>query len=94
MAGATSLHLTQQRAGLLEQREATREPRWVKALILTVALGFFAVFLVLPLLVVFVNLHSARGLMAHRLLSVSNETVSLRVNFIAAPPQHQRHNGW
>ncbi|HJV07892.1 MAG TPA: sulfate ABC transporter permease subunit CysW [Chromobacteriaceae bacterium] len=55
MAGATSLHLTQQRAGLLEQREATREPRWVKALILTVALGFFAVFLVLPLLVVFVE---------------------------------------
>jgi hypothetical protein len=32
--------------------------------------------------------------MAHRLLSVSNETVSLMVNFIAAPPQHQRHNGW
>ncbi|MFC3624810.1 sulfate ABC transporter permease subunit CysW [Vogesella amnigena] len=54
MAGAVSnLYAQHDRAALLESRQATREPAWVKTLILTVALGFFAVFLLLPLAVVF-----------------------------------------
>lgn len=38
-----------------ESRPATREAPWVKAIILTLALGFFAIFLLLPLTVVFVE---------------------------------------
>lgn len=54
MTGAVSnLYAQHDRAALLESRQATREPAWVKTLILTVALGFFAVFLLLPLAVVF-----------------------------------------
>ena len=56
MAGAVStLYSQHDRAALLESRQATREHPWVKAGILTLALAFFAVFLLLPLLVVFVE---------------------------------------
>ena len=56
MAGAvSSLTLQHDKAALLESRQATREAPWVKYTILTAALGFFAVFLLLPLLVVFVE---------------------------------------
>ncbi|MGL6046597.1 MAG: sulfate ABC transporter permease subunit CysW [Vogesella sp.] len=56
MAGAvSSLSVQHDKAGLLESRQATREAPWVKAAILTVALSFFAVFLLLPLVVVFVE---------------------------------------
>ncbi|SCK15846.1 sulfate ABC transporter permease subunit CysW [Vogesella sp. LIG4] len=54
MAGAVSnLYAQHDRAALLESRQATREPAWVKYTILGLALGFFAVFLLLPLAVVF-----------------------------------------
>ena len=36
-----------------EALSATRDPAWVKGLVLVLALGFFAIFLLLPLLVVF-----------------------------------------
>ena len=52
-ATVSNLYAQHDRAALLESRQATREPAWVKATILTVALGFFAVFLLLPLAVVF-----------------------------------------
>ncbi|WP_024302349.1 sulfate ABC transporter permease subunit CysW [Pseudogulbenkiania sp. MAI-1] len=56
MAGAVStLYSQHDRAALLESRQATRENPWVKGSILVVALSFFAVFLLLPLLVVFVE---------------------------------------
>jgi len=42
-------------AGRFEANIATREPRWVKVLILTVGLGFFALFLLLPLVAVFLE---------------------------------------
>ena len=45
------LYAQHDRAALLEGRQATREPRWIKWSILTVALGFFGVFLLLPLAV-------------------------------------------
>ncbi|MFN4236706.1 MAG: sulfate ABC transporter permease subunit CysW [Vogesella sp.] len=56
MAGAVSkLGAQHDKAALLESRQATREAPWVKAAILTVALAFFVVFLLLPLIVVFVE---------------------------------------
>jgi sulfate/thiosulfate transport system permease protein len=44
-------------AGLstFEQRSATRDPAWVKWLVLGVSLSFFAIFILLPLLAVFVE---------------------------------------
>jgi sulfate transport system permease protein len=40
-------------AARFEQRAATRDPAWVKATILTLALSFFVIFLLFPLVVVF-----------------------------------------
>jgi sulfate/thiosulfate transport system permease protein len=42
-------------AARFESNTATRDPAWVKAVILTAALGFFALFLLLPLIAVFVE---------------------------------------
>jgi sulfate/thiosulfate transport system permease protein len=42
-------------AARFESNSATRDPAWVKVIILTVALGFFALFLLLPLIAVFVE---------------------------------------
>jgi sulfate transport system permease protein len=38
-----------------EQRPATRDPPWIKALVLGVGLSFFVIFLLLPLIAVFVE---------------------------------------
>ena len=51
----SNLHAGHDRAALLESRQATREPQWVKYGIITIGLGFFVLFLLLPLLVVFVE---------------------------------------
>ncbi len=50
MSTSVALH-----AGSLERYEtpSTREPAWVKGLLISVALGFFAIFLLLPLITVF-----------------------------------------
>ncbi|MDC7709919.1 sulfate ABC transporter permease subunit CysW [Vogesella indigofera] len=54
MAAITAnLYAQHDRAALLESRQATREARWVKYTILGTALTFFAIFLLLPLAVVF-----------------------------------------
>lgn len=47
----------QQRHGSarFEHRSATRDPAWLKALVLALSFGFFAVFLLLPLVAVFVE---------------------------------------
>ena len=42
-------------AARFERNTATRDPVWVKTLILTLSLGFFVVFLLLPLIAVFVE---------------------------------------
>ncbi|MDC7715085.1 sulfate ABC transporter permease subunit CysW [Vogesella sp. LYT5W] len=56
MAAITAnLYAQHDRAALLENRQATREARWVKVTILGAALTFFAIFLLLPLAVVFVE---------------------------------------
>lgn len=54
MAAAASRDL-RSGAARFEANSATRDPRWVKATILTVALGFFTLFLLLPLIAVFVE---------------------------------------
>ncbi len=55
MAGATPLHLAGDHAARFESKAATRETPLVKWTILGLALGFFAVFLLLPLVAVFVE---------------------------------------
>ncbi|MBI2311177.1 MAG: sulfate ABC transporter permease subunit CysW [Betaproteobacteria bacterium] len=54
MAGAaTAMHWAADHAGRFESNVATREPAWVRWLILAVSLTFFGVFLLLPLVAVF-----------------------------------------
>jgi len=53
--GATTLGDTRSGAARFEANTATRDPPWVKAAILAGALGFFVLFLLLPLIAVFVE---------------------------------------
>lgn len=55
MAGATTMHLGADHAARFESKAATRESPWVKWTLLALALGFFAIFLLMPLLAVFVE---------------------------------------
>ncbi|MCV2217369.1 MULTISPECIES: sulfate ABC transporter permease subunit CysW [unclassified Thauera] len=55
MAAATTMHLGGDQAARFESRAATRETPLVKWLILGTALSFFAVFLLMPLIAVFVE---------------------------------------
>ncbi|WP_374241530.1 sulfate ABC transporter permease subunit CysW [Zoogloea sp.] len=55
MAGATSLKTARDNSTRYEANAATREPAWVKWTLLGVSLTFFAVFLLLPLVAVFVE---------------------------------------
>jgi sulfate transport system permease protein len=55
MAGATTLNWSGDQAARFESKAATRESPLVKWLILAVALGFFALFLLMPLVAVFVE---------------------------------------
>ena len=55
MAVATTPAAARRGAARFEANTATRDPFWVKALILASALGFFALFLLLPLIAVFVE---------------------------------------
>ena len=51
MAGIVSR--TNKSQSAFQTRSATRDPLWMRATILTLGLGFFAIFLLLPLIVVF-----------------------------------------
>ncbi|MDC6167928.1 sulfate ABC transporter permease subunit CysW [Paucibacter sp. XJ19-41] len=57
MAGAAASTLTVARTpgGLYQNNPATREAPWVRRTLLTLGLGFFLLFLVLPLLTVFIE---------------------------------------
>jgi sulfate transport system permease protein len=55
MAGATALHAKADHAARFESRSATREPTWVKWTLIGVSLTFFALFLLMPLIAVFVE---------------------------------------
>lgn len=52
MSATVATHWTAH-ARRFEENAATREPRWVKGILLTLALAFFGLFLLLPLLTVF-----------------------------------------
>jgi sulfate transport system permease protein len=53
MAGVITSRVGAPDATRFEVNPATRDPVWVKAVILTLALGFFAIFLLVPLVIVF-----------------------------------------
>jgi sulfate/thiosulfate transport system permease protein len=55
MAAVTTAGILPSGAARFEANTATRDPRWVKVLVLTLSLGFFATFLLLPLIAVFVE---------------------------------------
>ncbi|WP_374337852.1 sulfate ABC transporter permease subunit CysW [Methyloversatilis sp.] len=55
MAAATTLHAAGDVAVRFEGRAATREPAWVKWTIIAVSLTFFVLFLLMPLIAVFVE---------------------------------------
>ncbi|HSG23542.1 MAG TPA: sulfate ABC transporter permease subunit CysW [Azonexus sp.] len=55
MAGATTMHLGGDHAARFESKAATRETPLVRWTILTLALGFFIIFLLMPLIAVFVE---------------------------------------
>ena len=55
MAAATTLHAAGDIAARFEGRAATREPAWVKRTIIAVSLTFFVLFLLMPLIAVFVE---------------------------------------
>jgi sulfate/thiosulfate transport system permease protein len=55
MAAATALRTTGDVAARFEGRAATREPRWVKGSLVAVSLTFFTLFLLMPLIAVFVE---------------------------------------
>jgi len=55
MAGATALHIHSDRSARFETRAATREPRWVKWTLIAIGIGYFGLFLLLPLVTVFVE---------------------------------------
>ncbi|MBC7205085.1 MAG: sulfate ABC transporter permease subunit CysW [Methyloversatilis sp.] len=55
MAAATTLHAAADVAARFECRAATREPAWVKWTIIAVSLTFFVLFLLMPLIAVFVE---------------------------------------
>jgi sulfate transport system permease protein len=51
----TTVRDTRSGAGRFEANSATRDPPWIKVLVLGVSLGFFGLFLLLPLIAVFVE---------------------------------------
>jgi sulfate transport system permease protein len=55
MAAVTSLHAAVDHAARFETRSATREPAWIKWTIIGVSLTFFTLFLLMPLIAVFVE---------------------------------------
>ena len=61
MAGAVALHVGGDHAARFEGKAATRETPLVKWTIIGLALTFFAIFLLMPLLAVFVEAFARGG---------------------------------
>lgn len=84
LAVFSGLNTALQGASRFEAHAATREPVWVKRLILAVALTFFAVFLLLPLTVVFVEA-LRKGLETYAMALFDADALSaLRLTLLAA----------
>ena len=84
MAGAISLHLSQAHAERYESNPATRESNWVKWTVIGISLTFFALFLLLPLIIVFVEALS-KGWEVYLAALIEPDTLSsIRLTLIAA----------
>lgn len=67
-----------------EKNPATREPRWVKYTILTIALSFFGLFLLMPLLAVFTEA-LRKGIGVYAAAITNSDTLSaIRLTLIAS----------
>jgi len=83
-AGGGLLSAANHHASRFEANPATRDPAWIKWLVLTLALGFFVLFLLVPLLAVFVEA-LRKGWDAYLAAIVEPDTLSaVRLTLIAA----------
>jgi sulfate transport system permease protein len=81
---ASTLDVRPRGAGRFQSNPATRDATWVKLLILSVALAYFALFLVLPLLAVFIEAFR-KGIEAYFAALVQPDALSaIRLTLIAA----------
>ena len=83
MAVAAGLH-GRALARRYESNPATREPPWVRRLILGIALGFFALFLVLPLTAVFVEAFRKGWLLYLEALVEPDALAAIRLTLLVA----------
>jgi sulfate transport system permease protein len=84
MSGATSLSLTRKPGGLYQSNPATREAPWVRRTLLTLGLGFFLLFLVLPLVTVFVEALRKGWGVYFAALAEPDALAAIRLTLIAA----------
>lgn len=84
MALSATVSDTHPRAARFERTTATRDPAWVKAVVLLLSLGFFVAFLLLPLLAVFVEA-LRKGWHAYLAVLVEPDALSaIRLTLLAA----------
>jgi sulfate transport system permease protein len=84
MAAATTSLGGLRGAARFEQRAATRDSRWIKGLILSLSLIFFAVFILLPLIAVFAEAFR-KGWMVYRDALVEPDALAaIKLTLIAA----------
>jgi sulfate transport system permease protein len=85
MAGATAaIALGGKRESVFEKRAATRDPTWVKWAILGIALSFFAIFIFLPLVAVFVEAFRKGWTTYYRALIEPDALSAIRLTLMAA----------
>jgi sulfate/thiosulfate transport system permease protein len=81
---ATTLGDARRGAARFQTNPATRDPAWIKLLILAVSLGFFALFLLMPLIAVFVEAFR-RGLSLYLSALVEPDALSaIRLTLLVA----------
>ncbi len=84
MAGSAATLGRARSAGHYQGNPATREARWVRYLLLTLGLGFFALFLLMPLIAVFTEA-LRKGWQAYAAALVEPDTISaVKLTLLAA----------
>ncbi len=84
MAGTAATLGRARSAGHYQGNPATREPRWVRYTLLTLGLGFFALFLLMPLIAVFTEA-LRKGWEAYAASLVESDTISaVKLTLLAA----------
>jgi sulfate transport system permease protein len=84
MAGAAAIPTGGRRESIFERRAATRDAAWVKWLVLGVALSFFAIFIFLPLVAVFVEAFRKGWTVYVKALMEPDALSAIRLTLIAA----------